>query len=275
MGTAKDDTQLVEVRAARVVGQQPGVELWLPVAPPEAHLSSTESAPTDARAHDATDVDSYASFPAQQWQHWIILEEVDGPRALPIFIGMAEASAIGMVLSGQRPSRPMSYDVTREILHAFGMRVTRVVINRREGLVFFASVVVGSDNREEVFDARPSDAINMAVRGDAPIYVTEEVLQQSSVDSSEPVDVLAHRVELLDEHTGTRVGVLQNGPLPGPGRRIRLLKPSESGGRVEVTSPATPADQRALTSSQASVWQVVSIEEVEPRLWRALVQRPA
>ena len=262
----------MEARVAKVIGRQPGVELWLPVGPPEAQGRLLESPPADAQPPEPADADSYTSFPAARWQHWVILEEVEGSRALPIFIGEAEANALGMVLSGQRFARPMAYDLTQEMLDRFGMHVVRIVVERREQRVFYARLHIRRDDREEVFDVRPSDGINMAIRAHAPIFVSEQLLQPA-LESSEPVDLEAHRVELIDARTGNRVAVLQNGPLPTPGRRIQLIPHGEGGGRVEMRSPTSPP--RPLSARGAALWQVVSIEEMEPRLWRALAQQPA
>lgn len=96
---------------------------------------------------------------------------------LPIKIGLAEASAISMGVEGRGGHRPMTHDLLKDVVSALGSSVASVGIDRVEGATFFAHVtLLGPDGARTTVDARPSDAIAVAVRAKAPIFVDSEVL---------------------------------------------------------------------------------------------------
>ena len=101
-------------------------------------------------------------------------------RVLPIWIGPAEATSIGIALEGSAHARPMTHDLTVGLLEAAETTIDRVEITRVEGTTFFASVVLLRDEQELHVDARPSDAIALAVRVQAPIFVEEDVMTNAS-----------------------------------------------------------------------------------------------
>lgn len=104
----------------------------------------------------------------------------DGSRRLPILIGPFEAQAIAMVLENERPDRPMTHDLMRNVVERLGATVDRVVIDDFWNTVYYAKVYlkVQSQGKEEEqeLDSRPSDAIALAVRFEAPIYVSDAIL---------------------------------------------------------------------------------------------------
>src|SRR5450432_1583278 len=100
----------------------------------------------------------------------------DGDRKLPILIGPFEAQAIQLVLESTRPDRPMTHDLYKNTLDRFGATVERVVIDDFWNTVYYAKLHVLHGNEEMEIDARPSDAIALAVRFDAPIFVAEGIL---------------------------------------------------------------------------------------------------
>lgn len=106
----------------------------------------------------------------------VLLQERDGERVLPIFIGPTEATAISMVLENQKFARPLTLDLMKLTLDAFKARVTRVIIASLKDDTFLASLVIENEGRIFSFDARPSDSIGLAVRFQAPIYVAEDVM---------------------------------------------------------------------------------------------------
>jgi RNA polymerase sigma factor (sigma-70 family) len=112
-------------------------------------------------------------------RHVVLLEERDGTRRLPIWIGGAEAMALAMRLDAVELPRPGTYDLTGELLRACGTSVREVRIVRLTDRVFYAQVVL--DGGAEV-DARPSDALNLALVADAPILVDERVIAASAAD---------------------------------------------------------------------------------------------
>ncbi len=101
----------------------------------------------------------------------------DGDRKLPILIGPYEAQAISLPLEGTRPDRPMTHDLVRSIVDRLNATLDRVVIDDLWNTIYYAKLYVRSATEEIEIDARPSDAIALAVRFDAPIYVADGILE--------------------------------------------------------------------------------------------------
>ncbi len=112
----------------------------------------------------------------------VILRNEEDSRILPIWIGISEANAIALKLEGIEPPRPMTHDLLVNMLGGVNCSIARVAINDLVDNTFFAQIVVQADNRELVVDSRPSDAIALALRAGAPIYVAETVLEKAMVD---------------------------------------------------------------------------------------------
>jgi bifunctional DNase/RNase len=104
---------------------------------------------------------------------------------LPIIIGAFEAQAIALELEQIQPPRPMTHDLLRETFGAVGGEVTSIVINELRDGTFFAKVHYQHDDEEHKLDSRPSDAVALAVRVDAPIYVTPSVLDEAGIPTDE------------------------------------------------------------------------------------------
>nr|BCX01604.1 MAG: hypothetical protein KatS3mg041_1650 [Bacteroidota bacterium] len=111
----------------------------------------------------------------------LILQEVAGTRRLPIIIGAFEAQAIAIELEKVRPPRPMTHDLMRNMLEAFNVHVQEVYIHDLRDGTFYAQIRYEFNGIEDALDARPSDAIALAVRVDAPIYVAESVLEEAGI----------------------------------------------------------------------------------------------
>lgn len=110
------------------------------------------------------------------------LEQEPGEGVLlPIWIGQSEATAILLAVEGVPLKRPMTHDLLRDVIETLDTYVERVEITRVEGGTFYAAVVLRSEERTRVVDARPSDSIALAVRTGAPIFVAEEVLEDAAV----------------------------------------------------------------------------------------------
>jgi bifunctional DNase/RNase len=116
-------------------------------------------------------VDPKASNPV------VVLVDLNGQKALPIWIGVFEAEAISRGLEDVITLRPMTHDLVKQILDTFRVSLTRVVINDLKDNTFYANLYLNVDGRELVVDSRPSDAIAMAVRVKAPIFVAESVIE--------------------------------------------------------------------------------------------------
>jgi RNA polymerase sigma factor (sigma-70 family) len=121
-------------------------------------------------------------------QRIVVLRERDGDRFVPIWMGAAEGDALAYRLTGGSPMRPMTSDLMVELLRVTGGSIDRVEITSLREEVFYGSVAVRVDGRVEELDARPSDAMNLAVRVGAPILASEAVLEQAGV-TREGIDV--------------------------------------------------------------------------------------
>jgi len=118
------------------------------------------------------------------------LREVGGPRVLTIVIGVAEADALAVCLQGVALPRPLSHDLMLHLVETAGARVERVTITRweRDTTMFFATVAVRRGRARPVsVDARPSDAVNLALRAGVPIYVAREVMDGVGIAPEDPV----------------------------------------------------------------------------------------
>ena len=110
----------------------------------------------------------------------IILKDVNSETMLPIWVGAYEANAIALEIEKISPQRPMTHDLLRNVILEMGAGVERVVVTELKDNTFFASIVMRDRAGETVMiDARPSDAIALALRVDCPIYVNEEVIRAS------------------------------------------------------------------------------------------------
>jgi len=114
-------------------------------------------------------------------RHVVILKEVDRDRYLPIWIGPWEASAIAMKLQGLTPERPLTHDLFATTLEELGARIDRVVISELADETFHARILLQRDGRTIEVDARPSDALALAVRSGVRIFAADAVLEQAAL----------------------------------------------------------------------------------------------
>ena len=114
-------------------------------------------------------------------QHVVILKEKSAERYLPIWIGINEANAIALKITGITPERPITHDLLANILSAVEVSVERIVVTSLSNDVFFARIMARLNGRALDIDARPSDAIAVAVRVGARIFVAGEVLERAGV----------------------------------------------------------------------------------------------
>ena len=118
----------------------------------------------------------------QSGAYALVLSEVNGNRTLPIIIGAFEAQAITIALEQEiRPPRPLTHDLFKEFAEEFDIRFDKAVIHKLLDGVFFSSLVCKQNTQEHKIDARTSDAIALAIRFKAPIYTTEEILNQAGI----------------------------------------------------------------------------------------------
>jgi uncharacterized protein len=114
-------------------------------------------------------------------RHVVILKDVEHDRYLPIWIGAWEASAIAMRLQGMATERPLTHDLFAATLEQLSVRIDRVVISELADETYHARLYLDRDGIEVEVDARPSDALALAVRGSVPIFAAEEVLAQAAL----------------------------------------------------------------------------------------------
>lgn len=142
-------------------------------------------------AMDFTRVDiiGLSTSPSSGGAYALVLGEVEGNRRLPIIIGAFEAQAIALELEKIQPPRPMTHDLLRDTFGELDVDVTEVVIDElREG-TFFAKIRYRHNGDEHQLDSRPSDAVALAVRVDAPIYVAPMVLDEAGIVAEDESDI--------------------------------------------------------------------------------------
>jgi bifunctional DNase/RNase len=111
----------------------------------------------------------------------VILKDETGATGLPIWIGPAEATSIASALKGIPLSRPLTHDLMYTAIQEVGAKIQRIMITALKDSTYFAEIVISVGDKAIILDSRPSDAIAMAVRASAPIYVSEKVLEQAKV----------------------------------------------------------------------------------------------
>mgnify|MGYP002760257846 FL=1 len=160
------------------------------------------------------DIIGLSTSPSSGGAYALVLGEVEGNRRLPIIIGAFEAQAIALELEKIQPPRPMTHDLLRDTFEAVEVDVEEVVIDElREG-TFFAKIRYRHDGEEHQLDSRPSDAVALAVRVDAPIFVAPAVLDEAGIVAEDESDIssLAEQAEETsssEEEEGTELEQMQ------------------------------------------------------------------
>lgn len=111
----------------------------------------------------------------------VVLRETDSDRYLPIWIGPFEADAITIQLQGVQVPRPLTHDLLKSFIRELGVKVSHVLVSDLRNDTFFAQIVVDVNGKSMQIDSRPSDAIALAVRVGAPIFVSEQVMGLASI----------------------------------------------------------------------------------------------
>ena len=119
----------------------------------------------------------------------VLLKTAEGNKFLPIWIGHSEAAAILMKLQSQAAPRPMTHDLLTDMLAQLDAHIARVTVTELRESTFYALVTVRADGQEIEIDSRPSDAIALALRAEAPIFVAERVLEESAIEFEEGEEV--------------------------------------------------------------------------------------
>jgi uncharacterized protein len=116
----------------------------------------------------------------------VVLKDVASETVMPIWVGIFEANAIALEIEKMSAPRPMTHDLTRNLIRHLNSQLEKVVITELKDDTFFATLWLMQDNESITIDARPSDAIALALRADCPIYVAEQVMQSAKLNTSGP-----------------------------------------------------------------------------------------
>jgi uncharacterized protein len=137
------------------------------------------------------------SFDMVGKQPIVLLKTMEGSRFLPIWIGHPDAAAILMKLQGQPTPRPMTHDLVTDMLGELNATVTKIAVTELRENTFYAVITLQVNGSEIEIDSRPSDALALAVRADAPIFVSDQVIEESAIEFGDggPED----QDELVDE----------------------------------------------------------------------------
>ena len=120
----------------------------------------------------------------------VILRDKDGAKTLPIWVGMFEANAIALQIENISTPRPMTHDLLRNVIHDLKASVQKIVVCDLQDSTFYALIYLALNGEVVAIDARPSDAIALALRTRAPIFVEETV-----IDNAKPVDITADKAD--------------------------------------------------------------------------------
>lgn len=143
-------------------------------------------------------VDPFSNVPV------LLLKDTDNTHTLPIWIGILEASAIASVLEKLKFSRPMTHDLMVDFLSSMNVRLIKVEVNDMRDNVYYATIHMEKGRSSYAVDARPSDAIALALRTGAPIFVDEEVLGKSKT-----IDLRTKEGKTPEEHESSWIESLE------------------------------------------------------------------
>ena len=140
-----------------------------------------------------------SSSPSTGGAYAILLKETDGNKRLPIIIGAFEAQAIALEIEGIKPPRPLTHDLLKHLTDSLGATVLEIVIDELRDNTFFAKIILEVSGFSQEIDARPSDAIALAVRAQAPIFVSATVMETAAFVPTEESEEAANTNLSSDE----------------------------------------------------------------------------
>ena len=139
-----------------------------------------------------------SSSPSTGGAYAILLKEFEGNRRLPIIIGAFEAQAIALEIEGIKPPRPLTHDLLKQLTDNLGAAIIEIVVDELRENTFYAKVILEASGLVQEIDARPSDAIALAVRAEAPIFVANSVMEAAAFvpsDEDETIEVSSMNTE--------------------------------------------------------------------------------
>lgn len=155
-----------------------------------------------------------SSSPSTGGAYAILLREVNGNRRLPIIIGAFEAQAIALEIEGIKPPRPLTHDLMKNLIDNLSAVVMEVIIDELKENTFYAKIILEVSALTNEIDARPSDAIALAVRCQAPIFVAEAVMETAAFLPSEDAETEGEKIypeeEQMPKSKEAKLASLQN-----------------------------------------------------------------
>lgn len=147
------------------------------------------------------DIIGLSTSPSSGGAYALVLGEVNGNRRLPIIIGAFEAQAIALELEKIQPPRPMTHDLIKDLFNQVTAEVSDILIDELKEGTFFAKIRFSVSGKESHLDCRPSDAVALAVRMGAPIYVAQHVIDEAGIPTDDSEDLSA--VESIEQEAET------------------------------------------------------------------------
>jgi uncharacterized protein len=139
------------------------------------------------------------SFDMVGKQPIVLLKTASGNRFLPIWIGHSEAAAILMKLQGAETPRPMTHDLLNEMVGELNAEIARITVTELKDNTFYALITLRADQSEIEIDSRPSDALALAVRSNAPIFAADKVVDENGIEFDHEVEDTEEVVEQFKE----------------------------------------------------------------------------
>jgi len=138
-------------------------------------------------------------FLTQSQASGVILKEIKGERTLPIIIGEYEAQSIALGLEKIKPPRPVTHDLTLNLLDSLTVEIERIAVTELKNNTYYAVIYLRQDSKVLEIDSRPSDAIALAVRKNVPIFVAEEVMEKGAYTAEEVQDIQEGRIDFKED----------------------------------------------------------------------------
>jgi len=162
-----------------------------------------------------------SSSPSAGGAYAILLKELEGHRRLPIIIGAYEAQAIAMEIEGIKPPRPLTHDLLKQITDILGATVNEVIIDELRENTFYAKIMLEVSGLPQEIDARPSDAIALAVRSETPIFVAATVMDAAAFIPSEEDEIEEINPDISADSGSTKKPVSKESKLAAMNDKLR------------------------------------------------------
>ncbi len=171
------------------------------------------------------DILGLSTSPSSGGAYALILNETDGKRRLPIIIGTFEAQAIALELENIKPPRPMTHDLMRNIIQSFNTFVKEIFINELKEGTFYAQILYDNNGETLTQDSRPSDAIALAIRFNAPIFVSDHIVDEAGIETDPHLEE-AEEGPAMSEPSGPAATPEEPPSTSSKESRIRMLEKS-------------------------------------------------